>query len=200
MSKVIDFPQEPKVELIDEAFFEKFEDAALLMMCFESVANAVEVAEEGVKIRNRDEIHVGLMEACMGLAVLFRRRTGHSVQEVSADHLEEQRRCLLAGEELRLRIPIRQSPVNPLPATAFSGLSDLELAQVGFNYASRINEHIQGNCPRLVELDLARSHSLDALNALSLLISRLSAGAHTALQDKSVSAAMINAPTSETLQ
>ncbi|MCL8340111.1 hypothetical protein [Pseudomonas mosselii] len=200
MSKVIDFPREPKVEVIDEGFFEKFEDAALLMMCFESVADAVEAAEEGVKIRDRDEVHVGLMEACMGLAVLFRRRTGHSVQEVSAEHLEEQRRCLLSGEQPRLLIPIRQSPVHPLPAKAFSGLPDLELAQAGFNYASRVSEHIQGNCPRLVELDLARSHSLDALNALSVLISRLSAGARAELQDKSVSAVMINAPTSETLQ
>jgi hypothetical protein len=122
------------------------------------------------------------------------------VQEVSAEHLEEQRRCLLSGEQPRLLIPIRKSPVHPLPAKAFSGLPDLELAQVGFNYASRVSEHIQGNCPRLVELDLARSHSLDALNALSVLICRLSAGDRAELQDKSVSAVMINAPASETLQ
>lgn len=200
MSKVIEFPQAPKVEVIDEAFFEKFADAALLMMCFEGVADAVEVVDEGVKIRDRDEIHIKLMEACMALAVLFRRRTGYSVQQVSADHLEEQRRCLLAGEEPRLLIPIQASVLSPLPATAFSGLPDLELAQAGFNYVSRVNEHIKGNCPQLVELDHAQFHSLDALNALSVLISRLAVGSVTSLQDKLVSEVMINAPSSETLQ
>ena len=141
----------------------------------------------------------------MALAVLFRRRTGHRVQEVSSDHLEEQRRSLLSGEQLRLLIPIRQSPVNPLPATAFSGLPDLELAQVGFNYVSRVKEHIKGNCPQLAELDLAQTHSLDALNALSLLITRLwkadpNRVGNSALQDELVSEGKINAPSSETLQ
>jgi hypothetical protein len=114
MSKVIELPQEPKVEVIDEAFFEKFVDAALLMMCFEGVADAVEVVDEGVKIRDRDEIHIKLMEVCMALAVLFRRRTGYDVQQISTDHLEKQRRCLLAGEEPRLLIPIRASGLGPL--------------------------------------------------------------------------------------
>ncbi|CAI8774891.1 hypothetical protein [Pseudomonas donghuensis] len=200
MSKAIEFPQAPKVEVIDEAFFDKFADVALLMMCFEGVADAVEVVEEGVRIRDRDEIHVKLMEACMALAVLFRRRTGYDVQQISADHLEEQRRCLLAGEEPRLLIPIRASVLSPLPATAFSGLPDLELAQVSFNYASRVREHVKGNCPQLVELDLAQTHSVDALSALSLLISRLAGGAAASLQDKLVSEVKINAPTSETLQ
>ncbi|MCE1117453.1 hypothetical protein [Pseudomonas sp. NMI795_08] len=205
MSKVIDFPQAAKAEVIDEVFFEKFADAALLMMCFESVADAVEVIEEGVKIRNRDEAHVAMMEVCMALAVLFRRRTGHSVQEVSSDHLEEQRRSLLSGDEPRLLIPVRQSPVNPLPATAFSALPDLELAQVGFNYVSRVKEHIKGNCPQLVDLDLAQTHSLDALNAISALITRLwktdpNRAGNSALQNELVSDGKINAPTSETLQ
>ncbi|MEZ1436418.1 hypothetical protein QVM41_08985 [Pseudomonas shirazica] len=96
MSKVIEFPQAPEAVVVNEEFFEKFADAALLMMCFESVADAVEVVGDGVKIHDRDEIHVKLIEACMALAVLFRRRTGHDVQQVSADHLDEERRCLLS--------------------------------------------------------------------------------------------------------
>lgn len=200
MSKVIEFPRAPKVEVIDEAFFEKFADAALLMMCFEGVADAVEVVDDGVKIRDRDEIHIKLMEVCMALAVLFRRRTGYDAQRVSADHLEEQRRCLLAGEEPRLLIPVQVSALRPLPAAAFSGLPDLELARAGFNYVNMVSEHIKGNCPQLVELNLAQAHSVDALSALSLLISRLAGGVVTSLQDKLVSEVKINAPTSETLQ
>lgn len=197
MSKVIEFPQAPEAVVVNEQFFEKFADAALLMMCFESVADAVEVVGEGVKIRDRDEIHVKLIEACMALAVLFRRRTGHDVQQVSADHLDEERRCLLAGEVARLLIPIKASPINPLPASAFASLSDHALAQISFNYASRVSDHIKGNCPTVIELDLAQTHSMDAMNALSVLISRL---APTALQGKPVSADKISVPGPETLQ
>jgi hypothetical protein len=198
MSNVISFPQAPTVEVIDEAFFEKFADAALLMTCFETIANAVEVVEEGVKIHERDETHVSLLEACMALSVLFRRRTGHSVQHVSADHLEQQRQALLAGEALTsLPIPIQPSALNPLPATAFSGLADLELAQAGFSYVRRVSELIEGNCPQLAELSLARAHSVDALNAFSVLIARLAGGA---AQDFSASLPAVTGPSSETLQ
>lgn len=197
MTKVIDFPLAGEAVVVNEEFFEKFADAALLMMCFESVADAVEVVGEDVKIRDRDEIHVKLIEACMALAVLFRRRTGHDVQQVSADHLDEERRCLLAGKVARLLIPIKASPINPLPASAFASLSDHALAQVSFNYASRVSDHIKGNCPTVIELDLAQTHSMDAMNALSVLISRL---APTALQGKPVSADKISVPGPETLQ
>lgn len=198
MSNVINFPAAPAAEVIDEAFFEKFADAALLMTCFETVANAIEVVEEGVKINERDETHVSLIEACMALAVLFRRRTGHAVQTVSADHLEKQHQALLAGEVISsLPIPIRPPDLKPLPASAFAGLADLELAQAGFNYIRRVGELINGNCPQLVELDLARAHSVDALNAYSQLISRL---AGSAAQDVSASLPAITGPSSETLQ
>lgn len=76
----------------------------------------------------------------------------------------------------------------------------MSLAQVAFNYASRVSDNIKDNCPQLIALALAQTHSLDALNALPTLISRLSPSAVTALQDKLVSEVKINAPTSETLQ
>lgn len=200
MTNVIDLPTAPGAVVVDENYFEKFGDAALLLMCFERAADAVEVVEEGGGIHLRDDVHTNLMEACMALAVLFRRRTGHTAQQVSADHLEEQRRCLLSGEQPRLLIPVRPSPVKPLPATAFIALSDLRLAQVAFNYATRVSDKIKDNSPQLVELDLAQTHSLDAMNALSTLISRLSSRAGAELQDKLVSEVMINAPSPETLQ
>lgn len=198
MSKVINFPKAPVAEVINETFFEKFEDAALMLTAFESLASAVEVLEEGGEIHLRDETHVGLVEACMALAVMFRRRTGHDVQTVSTDHLAHQRQCLLDGVELAtLPIPVRPPAIRPLPAEAFKGIPTADLAQAGFNYVSRSHEHIKGNCPQLIELDLARAHSLDALGALTVLIERLSGGV---LSMPAGEVPIANAPGSETLQ
>lgn len=198
MSKVLNFPTPAPVEIINEAHFEKFEDAALMLMSFEKLADAVEVVSEGGEIHERDDNHVGLMEACMALAVMFRRRTGHEVQQVSADHLDHERKCLMKGVEIKsLPIPVRPPALRPLPAAAFKALSTADLAQVGFNYINRSHEHIKGNCPKLIELDLARAHSLDAMGALVVLIERLSGGAASIASGETPIA---NAPGSETLQ
>lgn len=198
MNNVIDFPLVQAVEIINEAHFEKFEDAALMLMSFEKLADAVEVVSEGGEIHERDDTHIGLMEACMALAVMFRRRTGHDVQTVSADHLDHQRKCLMDGVEVKsLPIPIRTPALSPLPTAAFTALSTADLAQVGFNYISRSHEHIKGNCPKLIELDLARAHSLDAMGALVVLIERLSGGVASIASGETPIA---NAPGSETLQ
>lgn len=198
MNNVIDFPLVQAVEIINEAHFEKFEDAALMLMSFEKLADAVEVVSEGGEIHERDDTHVGLMEACMALAVMFRRRTGHDVQTVSADHLDQERRGLMEGVEVNsLPIPVRPSALKPLPTEAFRGVPTADLARVGFNYISRSHEHIKGNCPKLIELDLARAHSLDAMGALVVLIERLSGGVASIASGETPIA---NAPGSETLQ
>lgn len=198
MTNITDFPLTQTVEVINEAHFEKFEDAALLLMSFEKLADAVEVVSEGGEIHERDDTHVGMMEACMALAVMFRRRTGHDVQTVSADHLDQERQCLLGVSEIKsLPIPLRPTPCGPLPKTAFQGIPDLSLAWAGFNYVSRVHEHIKRNSPHLVELDLARAHSLDAMNALSLLIENLTGAGPGSTSDDLTKA---NAPGSETLQ
>jgi hypothetical protein len=198
MTNVIDFPPAQTADIINESIFAKVADAALLLMVFESIADAVEVIEEGSKIRDRDETHVSLIEACMALAVMFRRRTGHDVQSVSADHLAHQKQCLMNGVEIEsLPIPVRRAAFNPLPAAAFKAIPTAELARIAFNYASRSHEHIEGNCPHLVELDLARSHSLDAMSALVVLIERL-AGSVASITGSDI--AKVNAPGSETLQ
>ena len=198
MSKVLNFPTPAPVEIINEAHFEKFEDAALMLMSFEKLADAVDFVSEGGEIHERDDTHIGLMEACMALAVMFRRRTGHEVQQVSADHLAQQRQCLLGGVEIKsLPIPVRPPALAPLPTAAFTALSTADLAQVGFNYISRSHEHIKGNCPKLIELDLARAHSLDAMGALVVLIERLSGGVASIACGETPIA---NASGSETLQ
>lgn len=197
MTIIIDFPvAEPTI--VNESYFEKFDDATLLLAAFETLADVIEVIEEGVKIRERDETHVGLIEGCMALAVMFRRRTGYDVQQVSADHLAHQRQSLIEGVELTsLAIPVRPSALSPLPSAAFRALTTADLARVGFNYVSRSHEHIKSNCPQLVELDLARAHSLDAMGALVVLIERLSGGVASIAGSETP---IVNAPGPETLQ
>jgi len=197
MTNVIDFSV-AGATIINESYFEKFDDAALLMVAFESLADAVEVIDEDCKVRKQDETHTGLIEACMALAVMFRRRTGYDIQTVSADHLAHQRQCLMEGIELKsLPIPVKPAALSPLPVAAFRALPTVDLARVGFNYVSRSHDHIKGNCPQLIELDLARAHSLDAMAALVVLIERLSGGVASIAGSEIPT---VNAPGSETLQ
>lgn len=70
MSKVIDFPGLPTAETVDQAFFEKFADAALLLKCFECVKDATEFVEEGGAIEVRDDVYVGQIEAYRSKSVV----------------------------------------------------------------------------------------------------------------------------------
>jgi len=182
MSNTLNFPGPGKVTVINEEHFEQFADVALMQYCFEHVCDAVELVTEGGSIGLHDETHANLHEVCMALAVMFKRRTGYTVQQVCSDHLEAKRRSLMAGEEPRAHpIPVKQFPIHPLPVSAFRGLDDVSLAQAASNYSTRVLEIVQGNCPAVVELQVARSHALDALNAISVLAARLKA---SGLQDQ----------------
>lgn len=201
MSKASDLFRAPAgpVEVINEEHFAKFEDAALQLMCFEIIADAAEAIEEGASLSPHGEVHVGLIEACMALAVMFRRRTGHGVQEVSSDHLDQQRRSLFdSGEVVSPAIPIKAwELLRPHAPEAFNHMANAELIRAGFSYARRFHEHVQANSPQLFDLEHARVFSIDAMSALSVLAERLSAADPGAQSDLHRSG---NAPTSETLQ
>lgn len=201
MSKVFDFfpAQGGPVKVISEEHFAKFEDAALQLMCFEIIADAAEAIEEGAPLDAQGEVHVGLIEACMALAVMFRRRTGHVVQEVASDHLDQQRRSLLdSGEVVSPAIPIKAwGLLKPHAPDAFKHLADADLVRAAFSYARRFHEHVQSNGPEHFELEHARVLSIDAMSAISVLAARLSAadpGGQSYLH------LVGNAPSSETLQ
>ena len=79
MKNVLNFPPQPApaVEHIDEALFEKNNDAALLLKCFEVVKDTLDViAEPEYSIEDGDDTHIDLYRAFYALKVLFRRRTG----------------------------------------------------------------------------------------------------------------------------
>jgi len=196
MSKVIDFPKPPTVEVINEAHFEKNNDAALLLKCFEVVKDTLEViSEPEYTIEKEDDTHIDLYRAYYALKVLFRRRTGHDAAQVSKNHFDAMSRHLLGGEPRpENKIPVVVYPAECLPDEAFDGLSDQQLACAAFNYSDRARRLLNEHSPTGLALDEARTFSIDSTTALRLLVLRLSGGSVEAM------AAQISRKPGETLQ
>lgn len=197
MSKIIDFPKTQTFHNIDQAFFEKFADAALLLKCFECVKDATEFVEDGGAIEVRDDVYVSLIEAYWALKVMFERKTGADAQKISDEHWEIARKCLLAGEEPPdMHIPISESLAQPVPPENFIQLTDLELACTAFNCSDRFR---LGALATLAA-DNARItatmnvEAINATTALRLLVLRLSGGSMETM------AAHIGRKPGETLQ
>lgn len=197
MSKVLNSPSQVlPVERIDEALFEKNNDAALLLKCFEVVKDVLDViAEPEYSIEDGDDTHIDLYRAFYALKVLFRRRTGHDAGQVAKDHFDAMGRHLLAGEPRpENKIPVVVFPAECLPDEAFDGLSDQQLACAAFNYSDRTRILIMDHSPTGLALDEARTFSIDATTVLRKLVLRLSGGSVEAM------AAQISRKPGETLQ
>ncbi|POF88197.1 hypothetical protein [Pseudomonas putida] len=196
MSKVIEFPGKPKV--INKAYFEQFSNAALMLLSFESVMDAIGVIGDGAAITERDETHVGLVGASLALMVLFERQTGNDASVVSGEHLEQERRHLLeGGPPPTFAIPIVNTPRQPFPPEAFDGLSSLALASASFNYCQKVFGTISDHSPQALDMAEARVTSCDAVTALHALVLRLAGGT---LTDLAQHVAKITGTGSETLQ
>ncbi|UNM18064.1 hypothetical protein K0P33_21230 [Pseudomonas sp. ArH3a] len=179
MSKVLSFPPRVMpVEHIDEALFEKNNDAALLLKCFEVVKDTLEViSEPEYTIEQQDDTHIDLIRAFYALKVLFRRRTGHDADQVAKDHFDAMSRHLLGGEPRpENKIPVVVYPAECLPDEAFEGLTVQQLACAAFNYSDRVRRLLNEHSPTGLALDEARTFSIDSATALRLLVLRLSGG------------------------
>ena len=200
MSKVIDFPKTPTVETIDQAFFEKFPDAALLLKCFECVKDAKEFVEDGGAIEVRDDVYVGLIEAYWALKVLFERKTGGDAKKISDEHWEIAGKCLLAGQEPPdMHIPIAEAFIQPTAPEQYNQLSDLALACSAYNASDKVR---MGTNATLAadNAQITATVSVEAINvtiALGILVRRLSGGTQT---DMAQIVIRINGTSSETLQ
>ena len=184
MKKVLDIPpQVLPTECIDETLYEKNNDAALLLKCFEVVKDVLDViAEPEYSIEDGDDTHIDLYRAYYALKVLFRRRTGHDAAQVAKDHFEAMGRHLLAGEPRpENKIPVVVYPAECLPDEAFDGLTDQQLACAAFNYSDRVRILIMDHTPHALALDEARTFSIDSTTALRLLVLRLSGGSVEAM-------------------
>ncbi|WP_122518642.1 hypothetical protein [Pseudomonas viridiflava] len=196
MSNVLNFPAPVEVEIIDEALFEKYADAALLLKCFEAVQDALEViCEPECTIEKEDDTHIDLIRAFYALKVMFKRRTGHDAKQVAREHWEAAGRHLLEGGPAPDRfIPMVRFPGEPLPEEAFEHFTEQQLACAAFNYNERVRRAIMDNSPHEVVLGEARVFSTDATTALRQLVLRLSGGSVEAM------AAQIARKPGETLQ
>lgn len=184
MSKVLKFhPQALPVEHIDEALYEKNNDAALLLKCFEVVKGALEVIDEPeYSIEKEDDTHIELIRALYALKVLFKRKTGHDADQVAREHWEAMGRHLLEGAPLPdQKIPVVCVPVSPLPPSSFDGLTNQQLACAAFNYADQVRESLMDHSPQALAMSQARITAVDATTALRKLVLRLSGGSVAAL-------------------
>lgn len=184
MKKVLDIPpQVLPTECIDETLYEKNNDAALLLKCFEVVKDVLDViAEPEYSIEDGDDTHIDLYRAYYALKVLFRRRTGHDAAQVAKDHFEAMGRHLLAGEPLpENKIPVLVYPAECLPDEAFDGLTNQALVCAAFNYSDRVRRLLNDHSPTGLSLDEARTFSIDSTTALRLLVLRLSGGSVEAM-------------------
>ncbi|WP_058545795.1 hypothetical protein [Pseudomonas fluorescens] len=164
---------EPTV--IDEAHFENYSDAALLLKCFEVVKDVLDVIDEPeYSIEKESDTHIDLYRAFYALKVLFRRRTGHDAKQVAQDHWEAMSRYLLEGKPRPQNlIPVVVFPGECLPDEAFDDLTDQQLACAAFNYSDRVRILIMDHSPQALALDEARTFSIDATTALRKLVLRL---------------------------
>jgi len=186
MSNVVNFPPTLPVEHIDEAHYEKYADAALLLKCFEVVKDTLDVINEPeYQIEKEDDTHIDLIRAFYALSVLFKRKTGHDAKQVAKDHWEAMGRHLLEGAPLPdQQIPLVSVPVSPLPPAAFDALTNQELACAAFNYSDQVRESLMDHSPKALAMSQARVTALDATTALRKLVLRLSGGSVAALGSK----------------
>lgn len=198
MSNVLSFPPGQPMEVIDEAYFERFTDPALLLKCFEVLDGALEViCDPELSIEIEDDTHVELIEALWAIKVLFKRKTGHDAERVSQDHWEIASECLLAGEELPdMRIPIADAFIQPTPPEQYEQLTNLELACSAFNSSDKVrlgtNATLSAGNARISAT--VAVEAINATTALRSLVLRLSGGSMQSFSD------LVSRKPGETLQ
>lgn len=179
MSKTSNPAADLPMETIDQAYFEKFADAALLLKAWEVVSEAIDVICDGVKIRTEDDTHVGLIEAYWALKVLFQRKTGADAKEVSEQHWTKMRQALLNGEPAgQLVIPSLIPPSELLDPMHFDQFNDLTLACMAFNASDAGQTSLLAADHKLSQDDF-RSAVVplsNSLTALRVLVIRMSGG------------------------
>ena len=201
MSNVLSFPAPAEVEVISEDQYRKFSDAALLLKCFESVKDALDVINEPeYSIEKEGDTHIDLIRAFYALKVLFERKTGHDAVVVANDHWEAMGRHLLEGAPLPdLAIPIAGALIHPTPPDQYSQLGNLELACAAYNASDKVrlgtNATLAADNAQITAT--VGVEAINATTALGILVRRLSGGT---LTDLAQHVGSITGVGSETLQ
>ncbi|EIK94032.1 hypothetical protein PMM47T1_24099 [Pseudomonas sp. M47T1] len=185
MSKIIQFQAQAAPEIIDEAHYDRYADAALLLKCFEIVKDAIEVINEPeYSIEKEDDMHVDLIRAFYALRVLFKRKTGHDAAQVAQQHWDAMTLHLLEGAALPdMSIPLCGPLTSALPPEYFEAHSDLQLACAAFNHSDQVRLGVSATLAAN-NAQIAATMAIEAINsttALRKLVLRLSGGTMEAL-------------------
>jgi len=165
--------------VLDADHYNKYADGPLLLKCFEIIDEAIDVVEEGAKIRLHDDTYFGFVEAYWALTVLFQRHTGADAKEVSEQHWADMRQALLKGEPaVHPVIPSAIPPSELLDPMHFDQFNDLTLACMAFNSGDAGQTALLAADHKLSQADF-RSAVVplsNSLTALRVLVIRMSGG------------------------
>lgn len=179
MSKRVD-TQPPAVdEVVDEAFFLRFDDESLALRTWEVINAAIEIIDDGAKIRASDDAYLGLVSGFWAMKAMFRRQTGTDVEDVSKGRWDEVRESLLTGDSSVAAVldePLERRMI--LGAEYFDAFDDLTLACMAFNGADTAQTAVIGADHQMNAADFRDCiiPMQNSLTALRLLVLRMSGG------------------------
>ncbi|VVO30665.1 hypothetical protein [Pseudomonas fluorescens] len=177
MSKVNDTAEQQPMEIIDQAHFEKYGDAALILKCFEVMKDAIEHLDDAGAIELQDDTYVTFVEAYWALKVLFRRKTGGDAKKVSGEHWNAMGQHLLEGAELPvMHIPFIEPTLPVLWPAYLHQQESLALACMAYNSADNARLALAHTAPDALTTRNACVEALNATSALRALVLRLSGG------------------------
>lgn len=201
MSKVLNFPAPAEAEVINEEAFRRYNDAALLLKCFEVVKDTLDVINEPeYSIEKEDDTHIDLIRVFYALKVLFERKTGGDAAVVAQDHWQAMERHLLHGAPYPERlIPVVGALIEPIPPEGYSHLSNLQLACAAYNVCDKVrlgtNATLSADNAQIKAT--VAVEAINATTAMGILVRRLAGGS---LTDLAKHLAKIAGTGSETLQ
>lgn len=186
MSKPIDTQPPADAEVINEAFFLSYDDESITMRAWEVINAAIEVIDEGVKIRPHDDAYHGLISGYWALKAMFRRQLGVDVEDVSKGRWDAVREGLATGDSSVAALLADQPERRAIMGVEYyAGFDDVTLACMAYNGADVAQVAVLGADHQMSAADLRGCiiPMQNALTALRLLVLRLSGGSIESMAD-----------------
>lgn len=190
------------METINQAHFEKFADAPLLLKCFEVMKDAIECVDDGGVIQHQDDTYISFIEAYWALKVLFQRKTGEDAKLIAEKRFENLGASLYSGADpdpIVLK-SVKADRLVLLEEPYFHQFDDLTLACMAYNGTDEAHDELTSSGHAPLDNDAVWNTAASILNAktaLRVLVLRLSGGT---LRDMGQVVALISNPHGETLQ
>lgn len=188
--------------VLDADHFAKYADGPLLLKCFEVIDEAIDVVEEGAKIRLHDDTYFGFVEAYWALTALFKRHTGANAKDVSDKRIENLRAALFSGATPEpITLPsVKVERLARFEEPYFHQFSNLVLAAMAFNSTDEAYDELTHTRDQRLDDDTAWNLAAGISNAntaLRVLVGRMSGGSLDNVRDIK---SLISNPNGETVQ